>query len=49
MGGKTLKFPKRKKYTHPITKKEESEEEKSISEEEHQKRVRMLKEMGLLK
>ena len=49
MGGKTLKFPKRRKYVPPIKKSEKSEEDKIISEEEHKKRVQMLKEMGLLK
>ena len=49
MGGKTLKFPTRKKYVAPIEKKEESPEEKTISEEEHQKRMEILKELGLIK
>jgi len=48
MGGKTLKFPKRKKYTVPDVKFEDKEEE-PVSEEEHQKRVKMLREMGVLK
>jgi len=49
MGGKTLKFPKRKKYVPPIKENSDTKGEGRISEEEHQKRVQILKEMGLLK
>ena len=48
MGGKTLKFPKRKKYIPPIEKNENIKEE-DISKEEHQARLNKLKEIGLLK
>ncbi len=47
MGGKTLRFPKRKKFV-PGDKKA-SEENKPISEEEHKKRVELLKSLGLVK
>jgi hypothetical protein len=47
MGGKTLKFPRRQKYK-PVEKKVEMKEEE-ISEEEHEKRIKMLKELGLIK
>jgi len=47
MGGKTLKFPTRKKYQAPD--KKIDVEEKPVSEEEHQKRIQMLKDLGLLK
>jgi len=47
MGGKTLKFPARQKYK-PAEKKVEMEEEE-VSEEEHERRVKMLKELGLVK
>lgn len=47
MGGKQLKFPARQKYVPPVPKREEKEEK--LSEEEHEKRVKMLKEMGILK
>jgi len=47
MGGKNLKFPKRPKYVAQ-EKKQEVKEEK-ISEEEHQKRIALLKQMGLVK
>lgn len=45
--GKTLKYPKRKKYVAPSQKIEL--EDKPISEEEHNKRMELLKQMGLLK
>jgi len=48
MGGKRLKFPARQKYVPPVPKREEQKEE-SVSEEEHEKRIKMLKEMGILK
>jgi hypothetical protein len=47
MGGKTLKFPVRKKYVAPTKKVETQQEE--ISKEEHEERLRKLKELGLLK
>ena len=47
MGGKTLRFPKRKKYVAPAN--EAKEEKETISQEEHERRVKMLKEMGILK
>jgi len=47
MGG-TLKFPSRKKYV-PEDKPVPKLEEKPISEEEHQRRIQKLKELGLLK
>jgi hypothetical protein len=48
MGGKTLKFPKRKKFVKSDGAKEEAEE-KPISEEEHKKRIELLKQMGIVK
>lgn len=48
MGGKTLKFPRRKKYVAPIPKAPNQEEE-TISEEEHKARLDKLKELGLIK
>ncbi len=48
MGGKRLKFPVRQKYVPPVPKKEELKDE-GVSEEEHQKRLKMLKELGLVK
>jgi len=48
MGGKTIKYPKRPKYVFK-DKKPEKFEEKLISENEHEERLRKLKEMGLLK
>ncbi len=48
MGGKRLKFPVRQKYVPPVSKSEEQKEE-DVSEEEHEKRIKMLKEMGILK
>ena len=49
MGGKRLKFPKRKKFvsTKGDIVLEKSEEQ--VSEEEHQKRVALLKSLGLIK
>jgi hypothetical protein len=49
--GKNLKFPKRGKYV-PHIKRELSEPEKKeepVSEEEHQKRIELLKRLGVLK
>jgi uncharacterized protein YciI len=46
--GKTLKFPKRPKYVFNDKKPEKIEEEK-ISKEEHEERLKKLKELGLLK
>jgi len=47
MGGKTLKFPRRQKYVPPEKKVEMEEEE--VSDEEHERRIKMLKELGLIK
>ena len=47
MGGKTLKFPKRKKFVAGQDKQEVKEE--PISEEEHKKRIELLKQMGIVK
>ena len=47
MGGKTLKYPKRAKYVPPVKKVEMKEEE--ISEEEHKRRLELLKTLGLVK
>jgi len=49
MGGKTLKFPARRKFVPQIKKNEGSKEEKPIDEEEHKKRMEKLKELGLIK
>ena len=46
--GKTLKFPKRQKYIAPTPKGEDSEA-KPLSEEEHKKRLELLKSLGLVK
>ena len=48
MGGKSLKFPSRKKYVAP-TAKVEKVEEKPISPEEHEARLKALRDMGLIK
>ena len=48
MGGKRLKFPARQKYKPPV-KEEEQKEEKPISDEEHEKRLKLLKDMGIIK
>ncbi len=47
MGGKTLKFPKRKKFKREFDEKEM--ESAPVSQEEHEKRIQMLKDIGLLK
>ncbi|MDO8563800.1 MAG: hypothetical protein Q7R87_02235 [Nanoarchaeota archaeon] len=47
MGGKTLRFPKRKKYISNENKNQI--EDKQVTSEEHESRVRMLKELGLVK
>jgi hypothetical protein len=47
MGGKTLKFPKRKKFV--AGQKESEVKEEPISEEEHKKRIELLKQMGIVK
>jgi len=47
MGGKRLKFPARQKFK-PQEKEVEMEED-DVSNEEHKRRVKMLKEMGLIK
>jgi len=50
MGGKRLKFPKRKKYVAPAKDSEVVQREnKPISQEEHEKKVAYLKSIGLLK
>jgi hypothetical protein len=48
MGGKRLKFPSRKKFVPPQDKVEQ-EEKKEVSSEEHEARLKMLKELGLVK
>ncbi|HVY01557.1 MAG TPA: hypothetical protein VHA12_02220 [Candidatus Nanoarchaeia archaeon] len=47
MGGKRLKFPKRGKYVAPTEEIEVKKEE--VSKEEHEARLQMLKDMGLVK
>jgi hypothetical protein len=50
MGGKCLKFPKRGKFVDQSKFEEfKEEEEQPISEEEHNKRLEMLKSLGLVK
>lgn len=49
MGGKRLKFPKRKKFIAGQNTPEGEVEEKAISEEEHKKRIELLKSLGLVK
>ena len=50
MGGKRLKFPTRQKYVDPSKKVEfKEEDEKPLDEDEHKKRLEMLKSLGLLK
>ena len=49
MGGKRLKFPRRKKYIPSKLKQDKVAEEESISEEEHKKRIEYLKNLGLIK
>lgn len=49
MGGKRLKFPARQKYVPPVKKNGEEKEEEPISEEEHKKRVELLKSLGIIK
>jgi hypothetical protein len=48
MGGKRLKFPARQKYVPPVPKNEEAKEE-AVSEDEHKKRLELLKSLGLIK
>ncbi|MBI2629869.1 hypothetical protein HYW76_02095 [Candidatus Pacearchaeota archaeon] len=47
MGGKTLKYPSRAKFKPQI--KENEVKSEPVSEEEHEKRIKMLKELGLLR
>jgi len=47
MGGGKRKFQARQKYVPPAPKVEEKEEE--VSQEEHEKRMKMLKDLGILK
>lgn len=49
MGGKTLRFPKRKKFVPEDKNAGGENDEKPISEEEHKKRVELLKSLGLVK
>ena len=51
MGGKRLKFPKRKKFvpTNKPVGGEENQGEKTVSSEEHEARLNLLKNIGLLK
>lgn len=48
MGGKTLRFPKRKKFVAEA-KTSGSEEKKEITPEEHEQRMQALRDMGLLR
>ena len=48
MGGKTLRFPKRKKFVGD-DKNQAGEEKKEISQEDHEARIKALKEMGIIK
>lgn len=48
MGGKTLKYPKRKKFV-PQIKAGPEKEEKIVTPEEHEARLKVLREMGLIK
>ena len=48
MGTKTLRFPKRKKYI-PSNVKGQRYEVTPVSEDEHKKRIDMLKSLGLIK
>lgn len=47
MGGKTLKYPKRKKFV-PSDEKG-GEEKKEVTPEEHEARMKVLREMGIIK
>jgi hypothetical protein len=52
MGGKRLKFPTRKKFVPEDAKpfgEDEEKKKEEVSQEEHEKRMRLLKEMGILK
>ena len=50
MGGKRLKFPTRKKFVPgEVNEFEKEEAKKEVSDEEHEKRMKMLKDMGILK
>ena len=49
MGGKRLKFPSRKKFVNTSGDVVFKSEEEKVSDEEHQKRLEMLKKMGLIK
>ena len=48
MGGKRLKFPKRKKFVADNSVVAKTEEEQ-VSEEEKKRRLELLKQMGLIK
>jgi glycerol-3-phosphate cytidylyltransferase-like family protein len=49
MGGKTLRFPKRKKFVPGDDKPAQEKKEEPISEEEHKKRIELLKSLGIVK
>lgn len=49
MGGKTLRFPKRKKFVPSNDNVVEEKEEKEITPEEHDKRLQALRDAGLIK
>ncbi len=49
MGGKRLKFPKRKKFVPGQDAPESEAREEPVSEEEHKKRIELLKSFGLVK
>ena len=49
MGGKRLKFPRRKKFVSSDKDITANTEEQPVSEEEKKRRLEMLKQMGLIK
>lgn len=50
MGGKRLKFPARQKFVDTSKdNKFKDEEEQKISKEDEEKRIKMLKDLGLIK
>ena len=48
MGGKTLRFPKRKKFVSSDSNSVEMDK-KEVSAEEHEKRMQALRDAGLIK
>jgi len=49
MGGKTLKFPKRKKFVPSATNGDVEVKKEEVSPEEHEKRMQALRDAGLIK